>query len=61
MDNSDVTEKKVFIKRNPKGGWVYMCPHCLKRLTMTYKMKECNYCAGRINPNQCVIYKGKVE
>ena len=61
MTAEDVTEKKVFIKRDNADGWIYVCPHCLKRIVITHNMKKCYYCNGKINANQCVIYKGRVK
>lgn len=53
--------KKVYIKRDNELGWMYVCPHCLRRIIIEHKMKSCYYCNGTINVNSCVIYEGKVS
>ena len=53
--------KKVYIKRDERNGWSYLCPWCMRHITPTHKMKECYHCGNSINTNQCVIYKGKVK
>ena len=58
---ADVIEKNVFIKRDNKDGWIYICPHCLKRIGISHRMKTCYYCNGAINTDKCSIYNGEVK
>lgn len=54
-------EKKVYLKRDDKDGWMYVCPHCLKRIVIQHAMKKCFYCNEPINVHSCAMYKGKVK
>lgn len=58
---ADVVAKKVFLKRDNKNGWIYICPHCLKRISIGHNMKACYYCNGLINSKQCSMYNGEVK
>lgn len=51
--------KNILWKYDDELGWAYFCPSCKKFLCMNEK--KCGYCGQKINWENKIKYKGKVN
>lgn len=53
--------KNILIKRDDRDGWIYICPHCFRRIVISHKMKKCYYCNEPIDVDVAKQYSGPVK